>query len=174
VSAGTRLLVAGLVLGSLNACSADAITSAPVDERCVSPPAAALDEESAVALTINPNPVSPGSEAVLSVSSEGLPADALHGIAALWQCWNGSEWVSTHALFRGVAPCQDPTGPPKCGEPSVRDVGDPQLAMVWECRARTRSSFQMCPQASTGYRTPYCSLTHWDPQPKSLGLRSSG
>ncbi len=82
-----------------------------------------------MALTLNPNPVSSGSKAVLSVSSEGLPADALNGIAALWQCWNGSGWISTHALFRGVAPCQDPTRPPTCGEPSVRALGDPYFAI---------------------------------------------
>lgn len=90
---------------------------------CVPPPEGVPDELSAVALSVNPNPVSPGGQAVLSVSTEGLPADAGHGIAAAWECWNGTEWIQTHTLLRGLGPCSDPQAPPTCGEPEVREPG---------------------------------------------------
>ena len=73
---------------------------------------------SELTLTVDPNPVASGGEATLSVSWVGLPANAMVGIAALWQCWNGAEWVTTHTIHRGWA-----------GEPSVQGPDVPVLAI---------------------------------------------
>jgi len=68
---------------------------------CVEPPASELAQVSPTVLTVEPNPVAAGSEAMLSIAADGLPDDALAGAAALWQCWNGSEWIDTHQIGRG-------------------------------------------------------------------------
>lgn len=125
--ATTRLLAAGVLAVSLSACSGRSVTETPAEGACRTPPEIVLDEPSAVVISIRPNPVSAGSMAVLSVSSEGLSEDALHGMAAAWQCWNGDEWISTHTLIRGVGPCPDPTGAPVCGEPGVQG---PQVGVL--------------------------------------------
>ena len=43
-----------------------------------------------------------GDGATLLVPPDGLPADALSGVDAAWQCWDGSTWVTTHIVYRGV------------------------------------------------------------------------
>jgi len=45
--------------------------------------------------------VAAGAEATLSVVDDGLPPASLVGVAAWWQCWNGSEWVDTYLVERG-------------------------------------------------------------------------
>jgi len=68
---------------------------------CVEPPGSELAQASPTALTVEPNPVVAGSEAMLSIAADGLPADTNVGAGAAWQCWNGSEWIQTHHIARG-------------------------------------------------------------------------
>lgn len=67
---------------------------------CATPPIDELAAESALVLTLAPNPVAPGSEAVLSLSAEGLGLEALVGAGLEWQCWDGTGWVPTHQVVR--------------------------------------------------------------------------
>jgi hypothetical protein len=67
---------------------------------CTAPPVDELAQESALVLTLEPNPVAPGSEAVLSLSAEGLGLEALVGAGLEWQCWDGAGWVATHQVVR--------------------------------------------------------------------------
>lgn len=64
---------------------------------CVEPPAEELARVSPRTMTIDPNPVAAGAEADLTV-------DGSVGIRALWQCWNGEQWVHTHLLSRAGGP----------------------------------------------------------------------
>jgi hypothetical protein len=64
------------------------------------PPPSELEQTSALALSVEPNPVTVGSHAALSIEFDGLPADAAVGAGAEWQCWNGSQWVTTHRIVR--------------------------------------------------------------------------
>jgi hypothetical protein len=91
----THRLGAGVMVAVLvAACATDPTTD------CMAPPPGELSEESALALTLEPNPVAAGSEAVLSISAEGLGAEALVGAGLEWQCWDGSGWVVTHQVVR--------------------------------------------------------------------------
>lgn len=64
---------------------------------CVEPPAEELARVSPRTMTFDPNPVAAGAEADLTV-------DGSVGIRALWQCWNGEQWVHTHLLSRAGGP----------------------------------------------------------------------
>ena len=52
-------------------------------------------------MSLDPNPAQPRETVSLTISSEGLPEDALGGVDARWQCWDGSDWAVTHAVYRG-------------------------------------------------------------------------
>ena len=69
---------------------------------CTDPPASELAHSSPIALKLDPNPVMAGSEATLSVSSDGLPDNAVVGFGVSWQCWNGSQWSTMpYQVLRG-------------------------------------------------------------------------
>lgn len=76
-------------------------TPGPLDVSCGMPPAAELDAESTLAMSVDPNPTQPRQTVSLTVSSAGLPEDALAGVDARWQCWDGEMWATTHAVYRG-------------------------------------------------------------------------
>jgi hypothetical protein len=76
-------------------------TATPV-VACQSPPAEQVGAASDLDLEVDPDPVLPRQEATLLVGSDSLPPDALSGVDAVWQCWDGSTWVTTHVVYRGV------------------------------------------------------------------------
>ncbi len=75
---------------------------------------------SALVLEVDHNPVRPGSAVYLSVALEE-EADALTGLAVVWECWNGERWMITHTLFRGIH-----------GEPSTVEGAVPILAIGYQ------------------------------------------
>jgi len=91
--------------------SSTALGSGRPESPCLDPPAAERTQHAFVASVVEPNPVASGAEATLSVSAEGLPKDAANGVGAAWQCWNGSEWITTHWIVRGSG-----------GQPQTRQV----------------------------------------------------
>lgn len=68
---------------------------------CQDPPPAELEVISTVEMSVEPNPAAARETVLLTVSSRGLPEDALAGVDARWQCWEDSDWVTTHAVYRG-------------------------------------------------------------------------
>jgi hypothetical protein len=71
---------------------------------CTTPPVAERQATSALAMTLDPNPVHAGTSAILEVDDASLPAEAMVGLGLAWQCWNGVEWMDTHQLVRGIDP----------------------------------------------------------------------
>jgi hypothetical protein len=71
---------------------------------CTTPPAAERQAMSALAMTLDPNPVHAGTTAILEVDDAGLPDGAMVGLGLAWQCWTGAEWMDTHQMVRGIDP----------------------------------------------------------------------
>lgn len=69
---------------------------------CEMPPESELTvPDSDFTLTVTPNPVSPGGQVELTISSARAPSgDAITGAVAELQCWDGTSWVDTHWLFK--------------------------------------------------------------------------
>ena len=76
-------------------------TTGSAEPLCEDPPATEIDARSQLEITVDPNPARPRERVDLAVASTGLPNDALTGIDAAWQCWDGSRWVTTHVVYRG-------------------------------------------------------------------------
>ena len=85
------------LLAILGACS----PSPAGDAGCVAPPASEVSIGTDLDLVLSANPVSPGQEAMLSVAPAADFTEGVVSMSADWQCWNGTEWKSTHSLFRG-------------------------------------------------------------------------
>ncbi len=85
------------------ACSsvAETPTTPPVLSGCAEPPAEEIDRPSELEIEVDPNPATPRQQVDLVVTSAGLPDDALAGVDAAWQCWDGARWVTTHIVYRG-------------------------------------------------------------------------
>ena len=81
------------------ACTEPAAESPAVS--CAQAPDAVVEAVSTLDMTATPNPAGPREEVDLIVESRGLPEGSLVGIDAQWQCWNGSEWATTHIVYRG-------------------------------------------------------------------------
>ena len=79
--------------------------SGEAEGRCQPPPAAEIEAPSLITMTLDPNPVTAGMMATLQVSDAGLPG-AMIGLDAVWQCWDGSQWIDTYQLVRAVDPFQ--------------------------------------------------------------------
>lgn len=94
-----RLILATVLVAT--ACSSGTTTTTASGPSCEKPPATELEQRSDIGLSVQPNPAGPRETVSLTVSSRGLPDDALGGVDARWQCWDGSKWVSTHAVYRG-------------------------------------------------------------------------
>ena len=94
----------GIAVGVLLLASCtDQGESLPPIERCGTPPADATAESSQYALVLEPNPIGAGAEADLVISGDGLPDDSVGAAGALWQCWTGTQWESTHQILRNFA-----------------------------------------------------------------------
>jgi hypothetical protein len=74
--------------------------------RCEAPPASEIEAPSSIAMTLNPNPVTAGTRAILEVSDAGLASGAFVGLGLAWQCWDGFQWIDTYQLVRAVDPFQ--------------------------------------------------------------------
>ena len=94
------LLVAVLAAG----CGEGSGPSSGPMASCTTPPAAELQAPSALAMTLDPNPVHAESRATLLVDDIGLTGEAMAGLDLAWQCWDGTAWVDTHQLVRGIDP----------------------------------------------------------------------
>jgi hypothetical protein len=81
--------------------AAETPTTPPLLTGCVDPPPAEIDRPSDLEIIVEPNPANARQQVDLVVTSAGLPDDALAGIDAAWQCWDGSRWVTTHIVYRG-------------------------------------------------------------------------
>ena len=68
---------------------------------CVDPPPEEAARVSTLTMSVVPNPVIAGSQAILSVAPAGLSDDGMVGAGARWQCWSGTEWVDTYQIVRG-------------------------------------------------------------------------
>lgn len=96
------MVLATLIMATACSSGVATTTAAPPPEIvCEEPPAEELEKPSTIAMSVEPNPAPPRETVSLTVSSQGLPDDALGGVDARWQCWNGSQWVTTHAVYRG-------------------------------------------------------------------------
>lgn len=76
-------------------------TTTPGTVGCTEPPVEEIDRPSDLEIAVDPNPAAPRQQVELAVISTGLPDDALAGIDAAWQCWDGTRWVTTHIVYRG-------------------------------------------------------------------------
>lgn len=89
-----------LVLALVSGCAAGD-DAAAIEVVCESPPESELTAQSDLEMTVDPDPAAVGDVVALTISEAGLPQDALSGVDAGWQCWDGSEWVTTHVVYRG-------------------------------------------------------------------------
>jgi hypothetical protein len=96
----SRALLAALTLLTA-ACTSTAGSSTSPIVTCEVPPPREVASESALQLTVSPNPAGTGQVVELTVSGAGLPEDSVVGVDAAWQCWAGSTWVTTHIVYRG-------------------------------------------------------------------------
>lgn len=78
---------------------------------CAEPPEEQVETSSAVEMTLEPNPVMSRQVAQLVVVGAGLSDEATIGVDARWQCWDGSDWVTTHIVYRGFGDDQGETIP---------------------------------------------------------------
>lgn len=97
---GSLAIAVALLATSCTSATGTTTTQAP-GPPCEGPPATELDAASTLEMAVAPNPAQPLQTVALSVSSAGLPEDTVAGIDARWQCWDGSEWMTTHLVYRG-------------------------------------------------------------------------
>jgi hypothetical protein len=107
------LLMAGVVVAACGtppvaapittSASAETTPDSPPDVRCAAPPADELVTATELQLTIDPEQVSAGFEARLSVEMPSSNSDTAVGASVEWQCWDGAVWAGTHQLVRDWA-----------------------------------------------------------------------
>jgi hypothetical protein len=83
------------------ASSTDSTTITTPVAICEKPRSDEFELESEVGISVNPNPAAARDVVELTVSRGDLPRDAVIGVEAEWQCWDGSTWVTTHIVYRG-------------------------------------------------------------------------
>lgn len=97
----------------LAACSgaggASTTTASPVE--CVEPPEEQVEAISPIELTLEPSRVMSRQVAQLVVVGAGFSDEATISVDARWQCWDGSDWVTTHIVYRGFGDDQGETIP---------------------------------------------------------------
>lgn len=109
--------LAVLLVVAVSACASPAATPG---EECVEPPAGEVEPDSEFDVSVEPNPVAAGGTATLSADLAGEFSDYTGGLAAAWECWNGTEWAQTHVLVRAF----------DGNEPDVIDLStDPTVAI---------------------------------------------
>lgn len=94
------------------ACSgAGSATSTTTPVECEEPPEEQVEASSPVEMTLEPGPVMSRQVAQLVVVGAGFSDEATISVDALWQCWDGSDWVTTHIVYRGFGDNQGETIP---------------------------------------------------------------
>jgi len=83
-------------------CGGDAATSTTGDDEVVCEQPTTGDQVSDLVVSVDPNPASPREVVKLEVGGGDLPGDASVGVDAMWQCWDGGAWVTTHVIYRGI------------------------------------------------------------------------
>ncbi|HEX6299876.1 MAG TPA: hypothetical protein VF148_05400 [Acidimicrobiia bacterium] len=96
-----RPLVAALALVVAACGTATDASTTSMATSCQEPPREELEMESTLDVMISPNPASPREIVELTVLKADLSDDAVVGVDAEWQCWDGSRWVTTHFVYRG-------------------------------------------------------------------------
>lgn len=97
-----RMILASVLVATACSSGTATTTTSPLpDVACEEPPSDELEDPSTIEMSVQPNPAAPRETVSLTVSSQGLPDDARAGVDARWQCWDGSQWVTTHAVYRG-------------------------------------------------------------------------
>jgi hypothetical protein len=91
-----------MLVVAVASCGGDATpsTTVGVEVDCEQPPTS--NQVSDLVMSVDPNPASPREIVDLDVSRGDLGEDALVGVDAMWQCWDGSAWVTTHVVYRGI------------------------------------------------------------------------
>lgn len=98
-----------VVVAACSGGGATTTTTGVVD--CVEPPEELIETTSPVEMTLEPSQVTPRQVAQLVVVGAGFPGEATIGVDARWQCWDGSDWVTTHIVYRGFGDDQGETIP---------------------------------------------------------------
>jgi len=97
----SKPLVAALALITV-ACTTTADTSTTsVTASCQEPPREEVERESPLDVTVTPNPATPLEVVELAILWSDPSDEAVIGVDAEWQCWDGSRWVTTHIVYRG-------------------------------------------------------------------------
>ena len=93
------------------ACAGATTTTAtgPVD--CAEPPEEQVEMISPVEMNLEPGTVMSRQVAQLVVAGRRFSDEATIGVDARWQCWDGSDWVTTHIVYRGFGDDQGETIP---------------------------------------------------------------
>jgi len=83
------------------ACGGDGATTTTGEGNvvCEQPPTAGPVSD--LEMTVEPKVASAREVVRLAVARGDLPEDASVGVDAMWQCWDGSDWVTTHVVYRG-------------------------------------------------------------------------
>jgi hypothetical protein len=95
-----RWVLLSLAVAIAVACGGEEATSTGDEVVCEQPPAA--EQVSDLLVTVDPNPASAREIVSLAVARGELPEDASVGVDAMWQCWDGDAWVTTHVVYRGI------------------------------------------------------------------------
>ncbi|HUG32932.1 MAG TPA: hypothetical protein VMM14_08570, partial [Acidimicrobiia bacterium] len=68
---------------------------------CQRPSPNVVDQISEVNIALEPNPVAVRQIVDITVDGSSFGDEASIGVDASWQCWDGSEWATTHIIYRG-------------------------------------------------------------------------
>jgi hypothetical protein len=97
----SKPLLAALALVVVGCGPAADTSTSSVATSCQQPPPDEIARESHLDVSVSPNPAAPRDVVELTVSRGDLPNDAVVGVDAEWECWDGSSWVTTHIVYRG-------------------------------------------------------------------------
>lgn len=98
-----------LIVAACSGAGSATTTTTPVD--CEEPPKEQIEVISPVEMTLEPSEVMSRQVAQLVVVGAGFSDEATISVDARWQCWDGSDWVSTHIVYRGFGDNQGETIP---------------------------------------------------------------
>lgn len=95
-----RAVLVSLALATV-ACSSTGESKTPTITDCQPPSPNVVDQVSEVNIALQPNPVAVRQIAGITVDGSSFGDEASIGVDARWQCWDGSEWTTTHIIYRG-------------------------------------------------------------------------
>jgi hypothetical protein len=71
------------------------------------PPEDEVTADIEIQLAVDPNPVIAGGAATLSIEQGDLLPGSSVGAGAVWQCWDGSNWIDTFQIVKAFDDGQD-------------------------------------------------------------------